>query len=174
MNLSEKLTTQGNFRLREFLWSEHCQRHAALAIHPRIRAAQLWTMQLIAKQLEIIRSWHDVPLNLLSGMRDQAIHLQLLADGIRSSSITDHAYYHPDLWPFGVGAVDFAVSGQTPKQVFDAIRKNQHDLEFSYVILYPWGVHLSGPADSVMTVRPTRERFMTDRSCTSTVDPDGG
>lgn len=163
MNLEDYITP--HFQLREFLWSQHCHRHAAFHGHPRVREAQEAAIEHLARQLEAVRSWYNAPgekvrpIHILSGMRDGPIQQQLVADGIRSSSMTDHAYFNPDVWAWGVGAVDFRVHDMAPERVMADLFHQQHQLAFSYAILYEWGLHLSAPFTLVLGVRPKRERF---------------
>lgn len=162
MGLDDQITE--HFKLREFLWSQHCHRHAGLPTHPNIHGAQMKSIQHLADQLEVIRSWYGKPVKILSGVRDAAIQAQLLADGIRSSSITDHAYFNPDVWAWGVGAVDFQVATIPHETVMNDLRRRQDSVAFSYAIVYSWGLHLSAPADMVLNVRPSRPRFERDQN----------
>lgn len=162
MSLNDRVTD--HFRLKEFLWSQHCHRHAALSRNPAVLAAQQRSIRFLAEQLEVIRAWFQVPggerpVKVLSGVRDEPIHRQLLADGIRSSSITDHAYFSPEVWAWGVGAVDFRMEAVPHHEIFHTIFNRQDSLAFSYVKQYPWGIHMSAPADLVLNVRPSRPRF---------------
>jgi len=158
MNLQDQVTE--HFKVKEFLWSQHCHRHAAFSTHPRIREAQEAIITHLGEQLEVIRGWYNKPIKVKSGMRDLAIHQQLLADGIRSSSVTDHSYMHPDVWAWGSGAVDIEVSMTPHTTVMQDLMHRQDLVAFDYAILYTWGLHIAAPKDLLLNVAPDRSRFM--------------
>ena len=158
MNLLDYVTP--HFRLREFLWSEHCQRVAEFSDQERVKAAQEAAIRHLSGQLELVRAWYEKPIIIKSGMRDRSIQGQLVADGIRSASETDHSYFHPDVWAWGTGAVDIEVVGQPHLNVMRDLTANWMDLQLDYAILYPWGIHLAAPADLVLNIRRKRTTWM--------------
>ena len=106
--------------------------------------------------LHIPRDYFGFVFDITSGMRNKTIVGGMLADGtsLNSSTRTDHSYMDPDVYLFGVGAIDFTC--KKCKDVFYWIMEktmNRKLLAIGQLIWYPERnfIHISNPKSLIFS-----------------------
>ena len=155
-SLDDMLTE--HFRVREFFWHKGLKRET-WARHPKLRKVQVYLAYNLALKGEAIRQEAKVPIHINSGCRDKFVYKLLFKRWVKAmkegrkvakpSRTSDH-FFMNDIWPLGVGAMDFTPVGFDTKQLkelFDWIVLTWAPDEYGQVIFYPEQVfiHLSNP-----------------------------
>jgi len=108
------------------------------SVHLAVRPVQIILATQLAETLELIRSKFNQVITITSGIRTKDVVGVLKMDGYSPSLTSDHSYLDQEVYPFGVGAVDFYMENVPVKTVYEAITKDNNVLSNIYqAILYP-------------------------------------